>query len=421
MTKKVLALLLVVALVVTCLVAFAACNKNGGDEETKLEPMTNIDNIDVDTTGGVVKSSIKFGLITLHDNSSTYDKNFIDAANAVCTEMGVTLVVKSGIDETNECYDTAVELAEGGCDIIFADSFGHEPFMAQAAAEYPNVQFCHATGTTGRIANISNFQTAFASIYEGRYLAGIAAGKKLLELYGDDITAAEATIGYVGAFPYEEVISGYTSFFLGVRSLVANATMKVKYTNSWYDPTTEGEAATALITAGCKLISQHADSYGAPNVCEAAGIPNVTYNVSMKTTCPNTYLAGCKINWETYFKYIINCVKYGQDIPADWVGGFKTDAVQTLELGNNVAAGTAEAIAAAKAQFVAGTLKVFDCSKFTINGQHPTEYIANVISDEAYTPDTDVVMKDGDVTYIAESTYRSAPYLGAIIDGITVL
>lgn len=421
--KKVLALVLVLALVVTCCVAFAACNKNGsGSGDIVLEPMTNIDNITVDKSGGVVKNNIKFGLITLHDESSTYDKNFITAAQAVCTEMGVQLVVKSGIEETNACYDTAVELAEGGCDIIFADSFGHEPFIAKAAAEYPNVQFCHATGTTGRIANLSNFQTAFASIYEGRYLAGIAAGMKLNEMINNStITAAQAVMGYVGAYPYEEVVSGLTSFYLGAKSVCPSVTMKTKFTNSWYDPTAEGEAATALIQAGCKLISQHADSMGAPNVCKAAGVPNVTYNVDTLTETPATYLAGCKINWKVYFKYIIECVKYGQDIPDDWVGGFKTGAVEELVLGTCAAAGTAEALATAKAKFIAGTLKVYDCSTFTVNGAHPTEYVANVISDDAFTPDTNVVMKDGDVTYIAESVYRSAPYFGLTIDGISAL
>lgn len=423
MKKRFFVLLVVVALIAVLCTGLVACNKKAktDDETIVLEPMTNVDNITVNKTGGVVKSTIKFGLITLHDNSSTYDKNFIDAATAVCNEMGVQLVVKSGIDETNDCYDTAVELAEAGCDIVFADSFGHEPFMIQAAKEYPNVQFCHATGTSGRIANVSNFQTAFANIYEGRYLAGIAAGMKLNAMMAADSTIVPV-MGYVGAYPYEEVISGLTSFYLGAKSVCPTVTMKTKFTNSWFDPTTEANSATALINAGCVLISQHADSMGAPNVCKEAGVPNVTYNVSTKSSCPNSYLAGCKINWGTYFKYIIECVKYGQDIPDDWTGGFATGAVETLELNETIAApGTAAAIAAAKAQFEAGTLKVFDCSTFTVNGAHLTEYVANVVSDEAFTPDTNVVLKAGNTTYIAESTFRSAPYFGLTIDGISAL
>ena len=422
MKKKVFVLLVVVALIAALCATFVACNKKGNnaDDTIVLEPMTNIDNITVDKSGGVVKSNIKFGLITLHDNSSTYDKNFIDAATAVCAEMGVTLLVESGIDETNECYEQAVEFAEAGCDIVFADSFGHEEFMIQAAKEYPNVQFCHATGTSGRIANVSNFQTAFANIYEGRYLAGIAAGMKLNAMMQNDANLVPK-MGYVGAYPYEEVISGLSSFYLGAKSVCPTVTMKTTFTNSWFDPVAEANSATALINAGCVLISQHADSMGAPSTCEAAGVPNVTYNVSTKTACPNTYLAGCKINWGTYFKYIIECVKYGKDIPDDWTGGFATGAVEVLELGDAVATGTAAAIAAAKAQFEAGTLKVYDCSKFTVNGAAVTEYVANVISDEAYTPDTNVVLKSGNTTYIAESTYRSAPYFGLTIDGISAL
>ena len=237
--------------------------------------------------------------------------------------------------------------------------------------------------------------------------------------------AADSTIvpvmGYVGAYPYEEVISGLTSFYLGAKSVCPTVTMKTKFTNSWFDPTAEANSATALINAGCVLISQHADSMGAPSTCEAAGVPNVTYNVSTKAACPNTYLAGCKINWGTYFRYIIECVKYGQDIPDDWTGGFATGAVETLELGDAVAPGTAAAIATAKAAFEAGTLKVYDCSTFTVNGAHLTEYVANVVSDEAFTPDTNVVLTAGTTTYIAESTYRSAPYFGLTIDGISAL
>lgn len=422
MKKKVFVLLVVVALIAALCATFVACNKkdNNADDTIKLEPMTNIDNVEVDKTGGVVKSTIKFGLITLHDSSSTYDKNFIDAATAVCAEMGVALRVESGIEESNACYDTAVELAEGGCDIVFADSFGHEPFMVKAAKEYPNVQFCHATGTTGRIANVSNFQTAFANIYEGRYLAGIAAGMKLNAMMENDSNMAPK-MGYVGAYPYEEVVSGLTSFYLGAKSVCPQVTMKTTFTNSWFDPTAEANSALALINAGCVLISQHADSMGAPSTCESKGVPNVTYNVSTKIACPNTYLAGCKINWGTYFKYIIECVQYGKDIPDDWTGGFATGAVETLELGDAVADGTAAAIEAAKAQFQAGTLKVFDCSKFTVNGQNLTEYKANVITDEDFAPDTNVVLKSDNTTYIAESTYRSAPYFGLTIDGISAL
>ncbi len=252
--KKILALILVVAVIASLAVAFVACTGNTNGDDIKLEPMTNIDNVDVDKTGGVKKENIKIGLITLHDTSSTYDKNFIDAFNAVCAELGVTGTVVSNIDESNDCYNKAVDFAEAGYDIVFADSFGHESYLAKAAKEYPNVQFCHATGTTGRTANIANFHTAFASIYEGRYLAGIAAGMKLKELYGDangNVSDANAKMGYVGAFPYAEVVSGYSSFFLGAKSVLSNVTMEVTFTNSWYDPAAEKSGAELLISHNC--------------------------------------------------------------------------------------------------------------------------------------------------------------------------
>ncbi|MBR2042895.1 MAG: BMP family ABC transporter substrate-binding protein, partial [Clostridia bacterium] len=250
--KKLLALLLAVAMIF----GLAACG--GGESAEKL----------------------KVGFIFLHDEQSTYDKNFMDAAKAACEAMGVEYAQKTQIPESKDCYDAAVELIEvDGCDIIFADSFGHESFLIDAAKKYPDVQFCHATGTQAHTAGVANFHNAFASIYEGRYLAGVAAGLKLNEMIAKgEFKAEEAKMGYVGAFTFAEVMSGYTSFYLGAKSVCPTVTMDVKFTGSWYDEQKEKEAAQALIAGGCKLISQHADSMGAPTACETAGVPNVSYN-----------------------------------------------------------------------------------------------------------------------------------------------
>ena len=369
---------------------------------------------------------VKLGVICLHDENSTYDKNFIDAAKAVQKELGLTddqLIFKTNIPEGNECYEAAAELADAGCNLIFADSFGHEPYMIQAAKEFTNVQFCHATGTNAHTEKLANFHNAFASIYEGRYLAGIAAGMKIKEaidtgatINNVKVTADKAKVGYVGAFPYAEVKSGYTSFFLGVRSVVPTATMEVKYTNSWYDEALEKEAANALINNGCILISQHADSLGAPTACEAAKVPNVSYNGSTASAGPNTYIVSSKINWGTYFKTIIDAVENSKEIATDFVGTLKDDSVQVVEINDAVAAkGTKEAIDAAKAKMEAGTLHVFDTSTFTVGGKKLDSYKADVDSDEKYTPDTEVVA-DG---YFQESKFRSAPYFDLLIDGIT--
>ena len=402
MKKKILALVLVLALVASVAVALVAC-----DDSTDF----------------------KFGLICLHGENSTYDKNFIDAAREACDDLDVELVLRTDIPEAAECYNTAVDLVDDGCDLIFANSFGHESYILQAAEEYPDVQFAHATGTPAHTENVANFHNAFASIYEGRYLAGIVAGYELLDRYDTDndgvITDAEAKVGYVGAHPYAEVVSGYTSFFLGVRSVVENATMEVTYTGSWYDYPGEKTAAQTLIDRGCTLISQHADSMGAPEACEAAGIPNVTYNISTAASCPKTYVAGSKINWAPYFKYIIQCAMDGKDIDADWTGDFSTDSVAVLDFGANVSDEAKQAVATAKAAILDGTLEVFDCSTFTVGGEHLTQYKADVDTDAAFTPDTQVIktktVGDKTITYFAESEYRSAPYFDVRIDGITEL
>lgn len=368
----------------------------------------------------VAASDLKVGFIFLHDENSTYDLNFINAAKEACETAGVEYVLKTNIPEGQECYDAACELADAGCGIVFADSFGHEDYLIEAAKEFPDVEFCHATGTQAHTAGVPNFHNAFATIYEGRYLAGIAAGYKLNEMIeAGEITAEEAKIGYVGAFTYAEVISGYTSFFLGARSVCPSVTMEVTFTGSWYDETAEKEAANTLISKGCVLISQHADSMGAPTACETAGVPDVSYNGSTESACPNTFIVSSKINWVPYFEYIIDCVTKGEEIATDYTGDFSTGSVELTDLGSAAAEGTAEAIEAAKAELMDGTLHVFDTTTFTVDGKALDSYEADVDSDPDYTPDHEVIV-DG---YFDESGegFRSAPFFDVQIDGITLL
>ena len=368
----------------------------------------------------VAASDLKVGFIFLHDENSTYDLNFINAAKEACEAAGVEYVLKTNIPEGQECYDAACELADAGCGIVFADSFGHEDYLIEAAKEFPDVEFCHATGTQAHTAGVPNFHNAFAKIYEGRYLAGIAAGYKLNEMIeAGEITAEEAKIGYVGAFTYAEVISGYTSFFLGARSVCPSVTMEVTFTGSWYDETAEKEAANTLISKGCVLISQHADSMGAPTACETAGVPDVSYNGSTESACPNTFIVSSKINWVPYFTYIIDCVTKGEEIATDYTGDFSTGSVELTDLGSAAAEGTAEAIEAAKAELMDGTLHVFDTTTFTVDGKALDSYEADVDSDPDYTPDHEVIV-DG---YFDESGegFRSAPFFDVQIDGITLL
>ena len=285
MKKKSLIVLLAVAIV--AMFSLSACG--GGSDDSSA-------------AGG--DSDIMVGFICLHDENSTYDLNFINAATAACDELGVEYQIRTNIPEGQECYDAAAELVDAGCDIIFADSFGHEDYMIQAAKEFPDVQFCHSTGTKAHTEGLDNYHNAFASIYEGRYLAGVAAGMKLNEMIEDGtITADKAKMGYVGAFTYAEVVSGYTSFYLGAKSVCPSVTMDVTFTGSWYDETAEKEGANKLIQGGCVLISQHADSMGAPTACENAGVPDVSYNGSTVDACPNTFIVSSRIDWAPYYKY----------------------------------------------------------------------------------------------------------------------
>lgn len=439
MFKKILSLALVLVLALTACIGLASCEAEDGDYA--LTP--------------VAKENIKVGLITLHDENSTYDKNFLDAMYRAIEALGLNkdtqLIVKKNIPESDECYKAAVELVDAGCNVIFADSFGHEDFMMKAAAEYPNVQFCHATGTKAHTSNLSNYHNAFASIYEGRFAAGMVGGIKLAELQAkgkitdaNKDTDGNIKIGYVGAFPYAEVISGYTSYYLGVKYGYAMMTgdhaaatdltkvkiaMEVKYTNSWYDEASEKEAALNLINSGCALISQHADSYGAPTACQEKGIPNVSYNGSTASVGATTYLISSYINWTPYYELMINAVIGGYKITDEYCGGFAEGSVGLTEL--NRSAFEDETYYNAAKQLVEGVIaegfdgfNVFDTRFFTVGGQKYTSYKADVHSDASYAKDTEVIKivgtGDDAIGFFQESTYRSAPYFDIIIDGIKV-
>lgn len=397
--KKILALLLAALMVF----GLAACG-GAEDKTTMSESPLPAAELVVDYE---VKDDFKIGFICLHDEKSTYDKNFLDAADEMIKAVGLTneqYIIKTNIPEGKECYEAAADLVDQGCDIIFANSFGHEDFMLQAAKEFPEVQFCHATGYKAHLENVANYHNAFASIYEGRYLAGIAAGLKLNEMIKDGkITAEQAKMGYVGAFTYAEVISGYSAFYLGAKSVCPTVTMDVQFTGSWYDAIEEQNAAEALIARDCVLISQHADSMGAPGACEAAKVPNVSYNGATYESCPETFIVSSRINWAPYFNYIVKCVNTGAKIDTDWCGGIAEGSVVLTGVNEAVAAeGTVAAIKNAIAGLKDGTVKVFNTANFTVEGKAVTgDAVVNGIFEE--------------------SKSQSAPYFDLRIDGITLL
>ena len=396
MFKKILSLCVAVLMIASVCVSMVSCNKADSD--------------------------FKIGVILLHDEASTYDLNFIEAVERAAKQLGLSesqVLYRKNIPESNDCYEAAADLVDAGCDVIFADSFGHETYLLKAAKEFTDVEFCHATGTMAHTEGVDNFHNAFANIYQGRFLAGVAAGLKLNEMIeAGEFTAEEAKMGYVGAYTYAEVISGYTSFFLGAKSVCPTVTMDVQFTGSWYDATEEKNAAEALIAKDCKLISQHADSMGAPSACEAAGIPNVSYNGSTYDSCPETFIVSSRIDWAPYYNYIIGCVAKGEKIAADWCGGIAEGSVVLTGINLDAAAeGTVEKIQETVDGLKDGSIKVFDTANFTVKDEALSSYKADVDTDAAYTPDTEVI-KDG---FFHESEYRSAPYFDLRIDGITLL
>lgn len=365
--------------------------------------------------GGIAKEDLKVGFVFIGDENEGYTAAHYKGAQEMKEALGLSddqIIVKWNIPEDETAQDAAMDLADQGCQIVFANSFGHESYMIEAAKEYPEVQFCHATGFQAASSGLSNMHNYFTSIYEARYVSGVVAGMKLNQMIEDGTVAKDACkIGYVGAYPYAEVISGYTSFFLGVRSVCPDATMEVKYTNSWASFDLEKEAADALISDGCVLISQHADTTGAPTACEAAGVPCVGYNISMIATAPTQALTSSTNNWGAYVTEAVSHMLDGTEIPVDWCRGFSDGAVLITELNEAaVAPGTKEKVEEVELKLAAGELHVFDTSTWTVDGQT-----------------LDTYKKDGsDIEYISdgyfhESEFASAPSFDILIDGIKTI
>lgn len=398
--KKLLALLLAMTMVF----ALAACGDSGKD------------------SGG---DGVKIGLICVHDINSGYDAAHIEGLTAACEELGIDVekqvIFKYNIPEDETCYDTAVDLAEEGCGIIFSDSYGHQSHMQRAAGEYENVIFVACTGDTAASSGLSNLKNMFPYTYESRYVSGVVAGMKLKELL-DTGAVSDPYVGYVGAFPYDEVVCGYTAFFLGIQSIVPDAHMDVQYTNSWYDPVAEGEAANALMAKGCVIIGQHADSTGAPSAVQAA-VDNgavaysIGYNIDMLSVAPTAALTSAQNNWSVLYKAMLEKFIAGEELPTDYSTGYANGAVMISTLGESCAEGTQEKVDEVWAAIKDGSLKVFDINTFTVGGEKVTSTPA-LDTDGDFVKDSGEAIVDG---AFQESVERSAPYFGLRIDGITEL
>ncbi|MDY5001642.1 MAG: BMP family ABC transporter substrate-binding protein [Eubacteriales bacterium] len=368
------------------------------------------------------KDDFKVGVILVGDENEGYTyahMEGIEAARVACGLEKDQIIYKYNIGENEACHQAAVDLVEQGCKIVFANSFGHESFLIQAAKEYPDVLFCHATGqTAAKQTDLKNIFNYFTAIYEARYVSGVVAGMKLKELM-DNGTVTDPHVGYVGAYPYAEVVSGYTAFFLGIQSIVPDAYMEVQYTNKWFDLTLEAEAANALMARGCVIIGQHADSTGAPSAIQAAhddgtypNVYSVGYNIDMLNVAPDVALTSPQNNWGAYYTYAIKTAMEGKEMQQDWCYGYIDEAVQISQLGTACAEGTQEAVAAVIDKIKNGELHVFDCSTFTVNGEHLTSY------DKSYGFEGTELIWDG---YFHESEVISAPLFDIRIDGITEL
>lgn len=366
---------------------------------------------------GVAKEDLKVGIIYIGDENEGYSAAHMAGIDEMVENLGLEedqVIEKTLIGENEAAYDAAADLADQGCQIVFANSFGHETYVLQAAGEYPEVQFCHATGTQAKASGLANMHNYFTNIYESRYVSGVVAGLKLNEMIeAGEITEDQAKMGYVGAFPYAEVISGFTSFYLGAKSQCPSATMEVQYTNSWADMSGEAEVAAKLIDDGCVLISQHADTTGAPSTCEDKKVPCVGYNVDMTTVALDAALTSPTNNWGVYYTHAVQCVLDGTAIETDWCQGFAEGAVDITPINEAVAAeGTDAKVTEVENAIKDGSLHVFDTSAFTVNGSSLEDLIAE---GGDYAKYADYV-SDG---YYHESELASAPSFDIIIDGIT--
>ena len=374
--------------------------------------------------GGEEAAAVKIGVVLVGDENEGYSYAHIAGIRKAMEACGLTddnMVWFYSIPENEECYDKCIECVEAGCNLVITNSYSHQTYTQQAASENPEVEFVAMTGDTAMKSGLANFHNAFNYTFESRYVSGIVAGMKLKEMM-DAGTVTDPYVGYVGAYPYAEVVSGYTGFFLGIKSIVPTVHMDVQYTNSWFDQQEEGKAAEALMARGCCIIGQHADSTGAPAAVQAAkdagkNVYSVGYNVDMLQAAPTAALTSSTNDWSVFYTYLFKAFLAGETIKTDWAAGYTEGAVAITELGPEVAEGTKEAVDAAEAAIKAGELHVFDTSPFTVGGEEVTSCFT-FDSDGDWTNDTNEGIVDG---YYHESEYISAPSFGLRIDGITEL
>ena len=411
MKKRLLAMLLAGAMIF----GLAACGGGGGSAETPAGGESTPP-VSEETGGGEAETkSIKVGMVCIGDeNDQGYTYNFmrgVEEATEQLKQQGIEVewVFKTNILEDSGCEDANIELADDGCQIIINNSYGFEPFMLKVAPDYPEIEFISCTNQASAVDDLPNTHNAFANIYEGRYLAGVAGGMKLQQMIDEGtITADQAVIGYVGAFPFAEVVSGYTAFYLGAKSVCPSVTMKVKYVNSWSDAPQEAAAAAALADEGCVLISQHSDNTTPATAAQEAGVFHCGYNNDMTGVAPESSIISCRVDWAPYFVYAISAVANGEEFAQDWTAGYADGSVKLTTLNEAIAApGTAEALEAAEAE-LAGGMHVFAGPLSGHPAQDPEGEVWSIGEGEFFA-ESDLSQEGG----------LSAPQFCYVIDGIT--
>lgn len=436
--KKLLGILLSAVMVFS----LAACGSSASSQSSSAATADSAASSEAASTEAAA-SDLKVGVILVGDETEGYTAAHMKGIKAAAEKLGMTddqIIWKYKVPESAECSDAAEDLVGQGCNLIVSNSYGHQSYMDEVASKYPDVTFVSMTGDFAALTGLDNFKNAFTNVYESRYVSGVVAGMKVKELVesgaltpdtqADSFTAdGKVKIGYVGAYNYAEVVSGYTAFFLGIKSVYPDVVMEVMYTNSWFDIDKEAAAAEALIANGCVIIGQHADSTGAPaatqkqkdagRICYSVG-----YNIDMLETAPTAALTSATNVWEVYYEYLFKSMMDGETPATDWSEGYNEGAVAITDLGPEVAEGTAEKVAEVEAALKDGSLHVFDTSKFTVNGEAVTTAPIDLTFYDystgtpvaVYQGDTEEAITDG---YFSESTLRSAPYFSLRIDGIT--
>ncbi|MBE6824724.1 MAG: BMP family ABC transporter substrate-binding protein [Ruminococcaceae bacterium] len=377
-------------------------------------------------------SDFKMGVILIGDENEGYTYAHMQGIQEAAKALGLAddqIIWKYTIPEDETCYDTAADLADQGCNLVVSNSYGHQSHMQLAATEYPDVTFIAMTGDTAKASGLPNFCNAFTAVYESRFVSGVVAGMKIKELVENDKLEDDnfdadgnVKVGYVGAYPYAEVKSGYTAFFLGIKSVYEKVSMSVQFTNSWFDLTKEGETANQLISQGCVIIGQHADSTGAPSAVQAAleagdTCYSIGYNIDMLEVAPKGALTSATNVWSVYYTEAIGAAMKGETVPTNWAKGYADDAVAITPLGESVAEGTQEKVDETIAAIKNGEIQVFDIDTFTVGGKKVESAFATD-TDGDFVPDADEAVFDG---YFHESYFQSAPCFALDIDGITLL